>query len=618
VKTTYFNPDRRKTVLIAIVCVVVLIYIIQLFRLQVLNPNYKVWADNNAFFPKTLYPSRGVMSDRNGKLLVYNQPAYDVMVIMRETQEFDTLSFCRAVDISIERFRKRLDEIKDKRNNPGYSSYIPQNFLTQLSNRQYGILQESIYKFPGFYIQNRTIREYSFPYAAHVLGYIAAADKQNIADDEYYQRGDLVGKTGVERSYEKQLRGQKGVEVLLRNAHGHIKGKYENGMHDVAPISGKDLTLSIDIDLQKYGEELMQNKLGAIIAIEPKTGEILCMISSPTYDPSSLVGRQFVESFFKLAEDPYKPLLNRSLSGTYPPGSVFKTTQGLTFLQENIITTHTAYTCFYGWPLGNGRPGCHGHASPLTLTGAIGNSCNSYFFWGLKAMLENKKYGSMRAAMDKWRDYMVAQGFGYPLGVDLPGEKRGLIPNGEYYSKKGRWNAFSVISIAIGQGEVTLSPIQICNLAATIANRGYFYTPHVVKKIQDASLDSIYLQPRSTGIDPVHYETIVEGMRWAVNGPGGTCHGANIPDIMVCGKTGTAQNSSGRNHSIFMAFAPMDNPQIALMAFVENGGYGATNAVPICRLMIQKYLKGEIPASDQWLEDRIKNTVILRNVIQKN
>jgi penicillin-binding protein 2 len=617
VKTTRFNADTRKTILIAIVCGVVIIYLIQLFRLQVLNPNYKVWADNNAFFPKTLYPSRGVMYDRNGKLLVYNQPAYDVMVIMRETTAFDTLAFCRAVDIPIDRFRKRLIEITDRRSNSGYSSYTPQTFLTQLSNRQYGVLQESIYKFPGFYIQNRSIREYGSPYAAHVLGYIAEADKQNIADDPYYQRGDLIGKTGIERSYEEHLRGQKGVEVLLRDAHGRIQGKYEDGRYAAAPVSGKDLTLSLDIDLQAYGEELMHNKLGAIVAIEPRTGEILCMVSAPTYDPSSLVGRQFGESFAKLAKNPYTPLLNRALSGTYPPGSTFKPAQALTFLQENIITPQTTYSCYGGWPAGNGHPACHGHASPLALAAAIGNSCNAYFPSGLKAMLENRKYPTIQAAMDKWRDHMVAQGFGYPLGVDLPGEKRGLIPNSMYYDKKGRWNAFTIISIAIGQGEVTLSPVQICNLATTIANRGYFYPPHVVKQIKDTSLDSLFLQPRFTGIDRRHYETVVEGMRWAVNGPGGTCHRANIPDIVVCGKTGTSQNS-GRDHSLFMAFAPMDDPQIALMVFVENGGFGATNAVPIGRLMIQKYLKGEVPASDRWLEDRIKNTIILRNVIQKN
>jgi penicillin-binding protein 2 len=617
VNTEKFDPNTRKTFLIVIVCVVVAIYLIQLFRLQVLNPDYKGWADSNAFLNRTLYPSRGVMRDRNEQLLVYSQPAYDVTVVMRETQKFDTLAFCKAVNITIERFRSRMAEIKDKRNNPGYSSYTPQNFLTQLGYKEYGILQESIYKFPGFDIQQRTVREYSSPYAAHVLGYIAEADKQNIADDGYYQRGDLVGKTGVERSYEKYLRGEKGIEILLRDAHGRIKGKYEDGIYDKAPVSGKDLTLSIDIELQAYGEELMQNKLGTIIMIEPKTGEILCMVSSPTYDPASLVGRQFSEAFSELAKDPYKPLINRAVNGAYPPGSTFKTAQGLTFLQEGIIQPSTAYSCFHGWPPGNGHPACHGHPSPLALTSAVGTSCNAYFCWGLKAMLESKKYASIQEAMDKWRDHMVGQGFGYPLGVDLPGEKRGMIPNSAYYDNqyKGRWNPFTVISIAIGQGEVLLSPVQICNLATTIANRGYFYPPHVVKKIKDTPLDSLYLNPRSTGIDPHHYEPIAEGMRLAVTG--GTCRGANLPDIAVCGKTGTAQNS-GKDHSIFMGFAPQEDPKVAILVFIENGGFGATYAVPTGRLMIEKYLKREISDQDKWIEDRLKNATILRSVIQKN
>ncbi|GHT87427.1 penicillin-binding protein 2 [Bacteroidia bacterium] len=615
--TDKFDPNTRKTFLIVIVCVVVAIYLIQLFRLQVLNPDYKGWADSNAFLNRTLYPSRGVMRDRNDQLLVYSQPAYDVTVVMRETQKFDTLAFCKAVNITIERFRSRMAEIKDKRNNPGYSSYTPQNFLTQLGYKEYGILQESIYKFPGFDIQQRTVREYSSPYAAHVLGYIAEADKQNIADDGYYQRGDLVGKTGVERSYEKYLRGEKGIEILLRDAHGRIKGKYEDGIYDKAPVSGKDLTLSIDIELQAYGEELMQNKLGTIIMIEPKTGEILCMVSSPTYDPASLVGRQFSESFSELAKNPYTPLINRAVNGAYPPGSTFKTAQSLTFLQEGIIQPSTAYSCFGGWPPGNGHPGCHGHGSPLNLTAAIGTSCNSYFCWGLKAMLESKKYATIQEAMDKWRDHMVVQGFGYPLGVDLPGEKRGMIPNSAYYDNRydGRWNPFTVISIAIGQGEVNLTPVQICNLSATIANKGYFYPPHVVKKIKDTPLDSLYLNPRSTGIDRQHYETIEEGMRLAVTG--GTCRGANLPDIAVCGKTGTSQNS-GKDHSIFMGFAPQEDPKVAILVFIENGGFGAAYAVPAGRLMIEKYLKREIPDQDKWIEDRLKNTTILRSVIQKN
>ncbi|MDR1682754.1 MAG: penicillin-binding protein 2 [Candidatus Symbiothrix sp.] len=611
-----FNTDARKKALIALICAVALIYLIQLFRLQILNPDYKNWADSNAFLNRTRYPVRGVMYDRSGQLLVYNQPAYDVMVVVREMQDFDTLAFCKAVNISLERFKARLAEIKDRRKNPGYSSYVPQVFLTQLGNKEYGILQESIYKFSGFYIQNRAVREYSTPYAAHVLGYLAEADRLDIAEDDYNKRGDYIGKTGVERSYETLLRGEKGVEILLRDAHGRIKGKYENGRYDKDPVSGKDLKLSIDIELQAYGEELMRNKLGTIVMIEPKTGEILCMVSSPTYDPASLVGRQFGEAFTHLANNPYTPLINRALNGTYPPGSTFKTAQGLTFLQEGIIKPSTAYSCYGGWPLANGHPACHVHSSPLSLLPAVGTSCNAYFCWGLKAMLENKKYGSIQAAMDTWRDYMVAQGFGYRLGVDMPGEKRGMIPNGTYYDNfyKGRWNAFTVITIAIGQGEILLSPVQMCNLAATIANRGYFYTPHVVKEIKDTPLDSLYRQPRYTGISRENYELIAEGMRLAVTG--GTCRVTNIPDIAVCGKTGTAQNS-GKDHSIFMGFAPMDDPKVAVLVFIENGGFGATYAVPTGRLMIQKYLKREIPASDKGIENYLKSATILRHVIQK-
>jgi penicillin-binding protein 2 len=613
-KANKLKEDSRIRVLVGIILFIVVVYIIQLINLQILNPDYKGRADSNAFLRQTLHPARGVVYDRNGNLLVVNQPAYDVMVIMRETSSFDTLAFCNSVNITIEQFRKRLLDVKNRDLNPGYSSYTPQTFLTQLGNKEYGILQELIYKFPGFYIQNRTIREYNYPYAAHVLGYIAEVDKKNLEEDDYYVQGDYIGKTGIERSYEQYLRGVKGQEILLRDAHGRIKGKYEDGAHDILPVTGKDLTLSIDIDLQAYGEELMQNKLGTIIMIQPKTGEILCMVSMPTYDPSILVGRQFSNSFLDLSRDPYLPLFNRALNGEYPPGSTFKTTQALTFLQEKIITPSTAYSCF-----GKGnKPGCHAHWSPMPLIPAIGTSCNAYFASGFKSMMDNRKYGSVQEAMNTWRDYMVKQGFGYRLGVDLPGEKRGLIPNAEYYNKafsdkngKPWWRGSTVVSISIGQGEVLLTPIQICNLAATIANRGYFYTPHVVKEIKDTALDSLYTNPRYTDIDARHYESVVDGMRLAVTG--GTCRTTNIPDIAVCGKTGTAQNI-GQDHSIFMGFAPKDNPEVAIMVFVENGGYGATYAVPIGRLMIQKALKGEIPASDKWIEENMKNAKILRRV----
>ncbi|MDR0733550.1 MAG: penicillin-binding protein 2 [Dysgonamonadaceae bacterium] len=606
-----FDAERRKMVIVYGICILGLVYIIQLFALQVLDNNYKEWANSNAFLNKKQYPPRGVIYDRNNKLLVYNQQSYDVMVVVRETKEFDTLALCRAVNISKEYFKKKWNDMKNRKLNPGYSSYTPQTLLTQLGIKEYGIFQESIYKFPGFYLQNKTIRKYNYPNAAHVLGYIAEADKQNLADDNYYVRGDYIGKTGVEKHYETYLRGTKGVEILLRDAHGRIKGKYDEGTHDQDPIPGKDLTLSIDIDLQVYGEMLMSNKLGSIIMIEPKTGEVLCMVSSPTYDPSILVGRQFGENFNSLTKDIYTPLINRALNGTYPPGSTFKPAQALAFLEEEIIQPTTAYSCYYGWPPGGGRPKCHPHGSPLALVDALGTSCNSYFCWGLKTMLESKKYGSIENAMDRWRDLMVSQGFGYPLGVDLPDEKRGRIPNGRFYSKiYSRWNPFTVISISIGQGEIEETPLQICNLAATIANRGYYYTPHVVKKIRDMNLDTAYVNRRYTGIASQHYGAVIDGMRKAVTG--GTCYRVNLPNVEVCGKTGTAQNK-GKDHSIFMAFAPKDDPKVAISVLVENGGFGATNALPIARLMLEKYLNGEIAEADKWMEESLKNTVILRN-----
>jgi penicillin-binding protein 2 len=604
-----YNPDSRKYIIIGSICLIVFIYLAQLFYIQVIRDDYKIMADNNAFLKRTLTPSRGMLYDRNGELLVFNQPAYDLTVVMKEVQPFDTLEFCTILNTSKEYLIKRLEDIKNRKINPGYSPYLPQTILTQLGEKEFGILQEFLYKFPGFYIQNQPVRKYNYPHAAHLLGYIAKADRQNILDDNYYAQGDYIGKNGVERSYESILRGEKGMEMLLRDSRGRIKGKYEDGAYDKNPVSGKDLTLSIDIELQKYGEELMQNKMGTIVMIEPSTGEILCMVVKPDYDPSLFVGRQFGNNYMQLLNDPTKPLFNRALSGTYPPGSTFKVAQGLVFLQENIITTQTAYTCHHGFLAGNRRLNCHSHYSPITLGPAIQTSCNSYFCWGLKAMLENRsKYGDSRNALDLWQGRMKDLGFGRKLGVDLPGERGGYMPNSQYYNKKykNRWNAFTVISIAIGQGETESTPMQICNFAAQIANRGYFYTPHVVKKIRDGELDALYTQKRHSGIDHIHYNPIIEALRSAVTG--GTCWKAWIPDIEICGKTGTAQNS-GKDHSVFMGFAPKENPQVAIAVYVENGGWGSSFAVPIGRLMIEKYVRGEISSQSKGFEWSVLNNL---------
>lgn len=613
-----FTLENRRYVIGGAVIVLVLIFIIRLFILQIVDSDYKAWADSNAFLKKTLYPSRGMIYDRNGKLLVYNQPAYDVMLIMREVQPFDTLDFCRVLGITREQFVKRIADIKNRRLNPGYSSYVPQVFMNQLSAQEYGVLQEKLYKFPGFYIQNRTIREYEYPNAANVLGSIGEVNRKDIERDDYYVQGDYSGRTGVERSYEKVLRGVKGVEILLRDAHGRIKGRYEEGRHDVAPESGKNLTLAIDMELQAYGEKLMQNKLGGIVMIEPATGEVLCMVSSPSFDPSILVGRQRGKNHRMLEKDPNKPLFDRPLMAQYPPGSTFKPTQGLIFLQEGVITPDTRYTCAHGYTFRGGKPACHGHPSPLDLVAAIATSCNSYFCWGLHDMLDShRRYPNIQTGFDIWKNHLVSMGYGYTLGIDLPGEKRGYIPNSKVYDKiyRGRWNSSTIISIAIGQGEILATPLQICNLAATVANRGYFLTPHVVKEIQDTPLDTFYTRKRYPTIDAKYYDVIAEGMRGAVIGgtAGATCRGANIPDVEVCGKTGTAENPHGKDHSVFMGFAPYKDAKVAICVFVENAGFGATYAVPIGRLMLQKYLKGEVPESDKAIEEYIMNAIILPN-----
>ena len=589
-----FNLEKRKYILGGSVVLVVLIYLIRLFSLQIMSEDYKKNADSNAFLNKVQYPSRGVMYDRNDKLLVYNQPAYDVTLVMNEIENLDTLDLCKTLNITVDYFKRRISEMKDRRSNPGYSRYTPQVFMTQLSAEECGVFQEKLFKFPGFYIQRRIIRQYTYNAAAHVLGDIAEVSKKDIAEDDYYVRGDFIGKQGVERSYEKVLRGEKGVEVLLRDARGRIQGRYMNGELDRTPVAGKNLKLGIDIELQLLAERLLEGKIGSVVAIEPSTGEILCMASAPTFDPRLMVGRQRGKNHLDLARDSWKPLLNRSIMGQFPPGSTFKTTQGLTFLEEGIITPETAYSCYGGFVHSGLRVGCHAHPAPLPLVPAIATSCNGYFCWGLYHMIgARKKYGSVQNAMSTWRDYMVSMGFGYPLGVDLPGEKRGMIPNDKYYDKnyRGSWNGLTIISIAIGQGEVTATPLQIANLGATIANRGYFITPHVVKEIEDGEMEPQYSEKRYTKVRKEHYETVVQGMRSAVTG--GTCRAANIPGLDVCGKTGTAQNR-GKDHSAFMGFAPMDNPQIAVAVYVENGGWGATYGVPIGALIMEKYLKGSL------------------------
>lgn len=612
-----YTLSKRRNVIGGVVLLVVVLYIARLFVLQIMSDDYKKSADSNAFLEKIQYPSRGLMYDRTGKLLVYNQPAYDITVVMKEMTSLDTIDLCQTLRVTPEYLRRRFHDMKDRRLNPGYSPYTNQVLLTQLSAEDCSVFQEKLFKFPGFYIQRRTIRQYQYNAGAHILGDIAEVSKGEMENDSYYLPGDFIGKLGVERSYEKELRGEKGVEVLLRDAHGRIQGHYMDGKFDKTPVPGKNLTLSLDIELQMLGERLLEGKIGSIVAIEPSTGEVLCLVSSPTYDPRLMVGRERGKNHLALSRNPWKPLLNRAIMGTYPPGSTFKTTQALTYLQEGIITPGTMYPCSHGFSYKSLHVGCHSHPSPLPLLPAIATSCNGYFCWGLYHMIGARgKYGSVQKAMNTWRDYMVSMGFGYKLGIDLPGEKRGMIPNAQFYDKAYRksWNGLTVISIAIGQGEVTATPLQIANLGATIANRGFFRTPHVVKRIEDTPLDTAYTHKHYTKVSANHYEEVVQGMRSAVLG--GTCRAANLPDIPVCGKTGTAQNH-GKDHSAFMGFAPMDHPKIAVAVYVENGGWGATYGVPIGRLIIEKYLKGKLTEEDEALAQEIQERRIAYGIQER-
>ena len=603
-----YELEKRKYVIGGTAVVIIIVYLIRLFTLQLLSEDFKISADSNAFLKRIQYPARGAISDRNGKLLVYNQPAYDVMVIMKEQQGVDTLDLCESLDITRDWYERRMEEIKDYRRNPGYSPYTQQLFMSQLSTEEFSRFQEKLFRFPGFYIQKRSIRQYNYPNAAHLLGDVGEVGPKDIEADNYYRSGDYIGKLGVERSYGTMLRGEKGMEILLRDVRGRIKGRYQDGKFDVAPIPGRNLTMSIDIELQALGERLMKGKLGSIVAIEPSTGEVLCMVSSPTYDPRIMTGRQRGKSQKMLADDPHKPLLNRGIMGQYPPGSTFKTSQALTFLQEGIITPASAYPCSHGFHFKGLKVGCHAHGSPLPLVPAIATSCNGYFCWGLYYMFGNRqKYKTVGDAMTRWKDHMVSMGFGYKLGIDLPGEKRGMIPNAPFYDKvyRNRWSGLTVISISIGQGEVNLTPLQIANLGATIANRGYYIIPHVVKEVQGMPLDTLYTRKHHTMVQPKHYDAVIEGMRQAVLG--GTCRAANSSSYEVCGKTGTAQNPHGQDHSVFMGFAPRENPKIAICVYVENGSWGATYGVPIGALMMEQYINGGLSEESEVTASEFEN-----------
>lgn len=596
----------RKYIIMSMAIVATIMLIVRLFYVQVVDDSYRISADFNSKRFVTQYPARGVISDRNGKLVVYNQAAYDIMVVPGLTTAVDTTEFCEITGISPASFKERMVAAFK------YSEYVPTIFIRQISSETYARLQEIMFKYPGFYVQTRTLRSYARPVGSHLLGYIGEVDDNIIKSDKYYKSGDYIGVSGIEKAYEAQLRGKNGVSIYLVDSHNQVKGSFLNGAHDTLPEPGQDMVTTIDIDLQEYGEMLMKNKSGSIVAIEPSTGEVLALVSAPTYDPSLLVGRVRSDNFNRLLRDTLNPLFNRALMASYPPGSTFKPLVGLIALQEKAIVPSTSFGCNNGYLF----VGCHSHPSPLNLSEAIMHSCNSYFCQTFRKIMENTTHNSVSEAYLKWGRYLSDFGFGDKLNTDFPNELPGFIPSLEYYEKihgKGRLKALNIISIAIGQGEIGTTPLQMANMTAAIANRGYFYTPHIVRSVSGiAGSNPEFVTRHFTGIDSVNFIPVIEGMDLVVSGgPGATARSIAIEGITICGKTGTAENPHGDDHSVFIAFAPRDNPKIAIAVYVENAGFGSTYAAPIASLMIEKYLTGEIKS--KWREENTLKLNLMGN-----
>lgn len=600
--------SSRQRVFILIFALISLIFAARLFYLQIIDDSWEISSNKNALRHKIQYPSRGLIYDRNGELLVYNEATYDLMVVPNQIKDLDTNELALLLDLSIEDVENRL--LKARK----YSSYAASAFEKQISKETYGVVEEKLYKFPGFYVQPRTLRYYPEPIAAHILGYIGEVNDKVLQEDPYYRLGDYIGISGMEKSYEEYLRGKKGVRVVMVDVHNREQGSFRNGEFDTVPIPGTNIWSSIDIPLQKYGEELLQNKKGSVVAIEPASGEILCLVSSPSYDPNLMVGRNRSSNYNMLLKDSInKPLFNRALMAMYPPGSTFKVANALIGLQEGILTPSTRLPCHGGFVFGNLRVGCHAHASPLDLSQSVQHSCNAYYCRAFKMMLDDrKKYKSTREAYNIWRDYLIKMGFGTTFDTDLPYELKGIVPTAEFYDRyhgKNRWKALSIISLAIGQGELGTTPLQLANFTAMIANKGYYIRPHMVKAIgHPDSLYTKYTEPVYTGIDEHHFESILTGMSNVVTA--GTARRALIKDIPISGKTGTSQNPHGIDHALFIGFAPSDDPKIAIAVVLENAGFGGVWAAPIASLMIEMYMKREISRPE--LENSIKSLKLIR------
>ncbi len=586
----------RRNILIIGIVVAGFILIAQLFNLQILSSKYKITAENNAYIYLTRYPVRGLILDRNNNILIGNKNTYDIQITPIEAKNFDTAALCKIFSIPIEQVREKMQYYRKYRRKIGYRTVT---FLKQVSSHEYNVFAEQAYKFPGFSALPRTSRNYPFSAGANLFGYITEVDNNFLKKNPEYKAGDYVGASGLEQAYEGVLKGKKGYSILLRDVHNRIQSSFSDGEYDLDAVPGKDIVSTIDGYLQQYGEQLMQNKVGSLVAIEPSTGEILTLVSSPGIDIEKLANIN--KYYSQIVSDPYKPMFNRAVMSAYPPGSVFKLVNALIGLEEGVITENTRYSCNMGYHYSpTKKVGCHAHPSPVNLTQSIMMSCNAYYCNELRAILDNPKYKNINEAFNNWRDMVASFGFGSKLGSDFPAELGGNLPTTNTYDKihgKGRWKSLSVISLSIGQGELGTTPLHLANLAATIANRGYYYIPHMVKDSPDTTIDNRFKEKHYTKVNPVHFPKVIDGMYLAVNaepGAGGTARRAYVEGLDICGKTGTAQNPHGEDHAVFICFAPKDNPKIAVAAYIENAGFGGTWAAPIGSLLVEKYLTDTI------------------------
>ena len=609
------RKDYRHIRLLVGLGIAVAVLLGKIFSLQILNPHLKEDADRNSTIYETVYPTRGVIYDRNGDILVGNKVAYDIMVTPREVKQFDTLELATVLGVTPEFIREKMDEFNKKRRSIGFQSVT---MMRTVPAETYMRFVEVKYKFPGFKGQARGVRQYPINAGGNLLGYVSEVN-QNYIDKHpgEYRSGDYAGMTGIEAAREADLRGEKGYHIYLRNSRNQIEQPYLDGAEDKEAVPGKDIVTTIDAQLQQYGQELMKGKVGSLVAIEPSTGEILALVSSPGIDVEQLadIGKYYGE----IAQNPYKPMYNRAVQASYPPGSVFKLVNGLIGLEEGVLRPEMTYPCKQGFHYGAGKKlGCHVHKSPLNMEESIMMSCNAYYCYVLKNILDNKKFDSVADGLDYWREMVMSFGFGRKLESDFPAELAGSIPSSKTYNRvygKGHWNSTTVISLSIGQGEILATPLHLANFCATIANRGYYYIPHIVKESEGVEIDDRFKQKQYPMVSQEQFKKILRGMWRAVNagpGSGATASIAHVDSLEICGKTGTAQNPRGADNSVFICFAPMDNPKIAIAAYVENGGFGASHAAPIASLMVEKYLKGKTSRPD--LENRMKNSNLLPRV----